>query len=141
MIAVKSCVGDWTCAVSDSIFYMLLSAFTPYVPITCVPYLDIIQRRTLFLCFCILFKLLNQSFSSVLNLAYFHSSSAFMSSLDPPPGGDQNQGPKIIIVQWVLTALALIVVGGRIFGRFRITHNAGLDDLWIIIAMVTSPYR
>ena len=60
-----------------------------------------------------------------------------MSSLSPPPGGDQNQGPKIMIVQWVMTAMALPIVGARIFGRFRITRNAGLDDLWIVIAMVT----
>lgn len=59
-----------------------------------------------------------------------------MSSLSPPSGGDQNQGPRILIVEWVLTAVALIVVGARIFGRIRITRNLGLDDLWIIIAMV-----
>ncbi len=59
-----------------------------------------------------------------------------MATLVAPPGGDQNQGPRILIVEWVLTALSLIAVGARIFGRFRITRNAGLDDLWIIIAVV-----
>lgn len=54
-------------------------------------------------------------------------------------GGDQNSGPSIIIVNWSLTVLALITVIARMWGRFKITRNAGRDDLCIVIAMVSNP--
>ena len=57
----------------------------------------------------------------------------------PPPGGDYNRGPAILASTWPLTGLAIVAVGGRLYGRIRLTRNAGLDDFFISLSMVNRP--
>ena len=53
-----------------------------------------------------------------------------------PAQGDQGLGPTINAVNWVFTILALLAVGARLYGRVKLTHNIGWDDLWIVVAIV-----
>lgn len=58
-------------------------------------------------------------------------------SLPPPLGNDLNKGSIINATNWTFTALALIAVGVRLFGRLKLTHNTGWDDFWIVVAVVS----
>ncbi len=58
--------------------------------------------------------------------------------LIPPPGGDQNRGPELLAITWTFTALALIVVIVKIYTRFKIVHETGLDDFLIFVSTVRS---
>ena len=61
-----------------------------------------------------------------------------MSSQLPPLEGDQNEGPTLVIVSWCFTALAIIAVVARLFGRSVLTHNVGRDDVFILISIVSA---
>ncbi|MCJ1322909.1 hypothetical protein MMC15_008259 [Xylographa vitiligo] len=52
-----------------------------------------------------------------------------------PPGGDVNQGPAILASSWALTTISLITCGCRLYGRLRMTRNAGMDDVVIMVSM------
>ena len=59
------------------------------------------------------------------------------SQLSAPTGGHDSRAASLVVVTWTLTGLALIIVGLRIFGRYRLARNAGRDDVFILIAMVS----
>lgn len=48
------------------------------------------------------------------------------------------RGPALVIVNSLLLPLAMIVVGLRLYTRLVICHSAGLDDLFIALAVVRS---
>lgn len=54
----------------------------------------------------------------------------------PPIGGDQNRGPVLLTVIWIITALALMIVGLKIYTKFKIVRDAGIDDFLIFLSMV-----
>lgn len=54
-----------------------------------------------------------------------------------PPGGDQNRGYIIIVVNSVLAALCSITIALRIYIRTRILDNIGPDDYTILVALVS----
>jgi hypothetical protein len=58
-----------------------------------------------------------------------------------PPGPlppDVNNGPGILAVTWVESALGLAIVGARMYARGRIIRNIGADDWTMLIATVCS---
>jgi hypothetical protein len=50
------------------------------------------------------------------------------------------RGPALVIVNSLLLPLALIVVGLRLYTRLAICRSAGLDDLFIALAVVGLPF-
>lgn len=55
---------------------------------------------------------------------------------DPPPGGDQNRAELLNTVTWVLTGLSTVLVGLRLFTRFRLIRNPGRDDVAVVLSSV-----
>ena len=53
-----------------------------------------------------------------------------------PPGGDQNIGNRLVILQSVLISIATTFIALRLYVRTRITHALGLDDFFIVLALV-----
>lgn len=51
---------------------------------------------------------------------------------------NDNKGPRILSVLWVLTALTTLMVIARIFIRLRMLKNFGVDDYLIVVSMVMS---
>jgi len=58
-----------------------------------------------------------------------------MASDDLPHG---SLGPHLAISTITLSALAVIIVAGRMYGRIYLLKNAGWDDYCIVIAVLTS---
>ncbi|MCJ1433701.1 hypothetical protein MMC27_003065 [Xylographa pallens] len=54
-----------------------------------------------------------------------------------PPGGDVSQGPTILASTWALTTLSLVTCACRLYGRLKMTQNAGKDDVVIMVSMVS----
>ncbi|KAL8724970.1 MAG: hypothetical protein Q9181_006590 [Wetmoreana brouardii] len=65
-----------------------------------------------------------------------------MNSMDmvaiPPEVYDQNKGPMLVIVIWVFASLALAVIGIKVWTRFRILRQSGIEDLFIFSGWVLS---
>ncbi|KAL9001776.1 MAG: hypothetical protein Q9188_005250 [Gyalolechia gomerana] len=49
---------------------------------------------------------------------------------------DANRGPTILAVTWVECALAILIVGTRMYTRSYLIHNVGIDDWMIVLALV-----
>lgn len=49
---------------------------------------------------------------------------------------DDNKGPKILSVLWILTALTTVIVAARIYIRLHMLKNFGVDDYLIAVSMV-----
>lgn len=60
-----------------------------------------------------------------------------------PPNGlvDQNQGPAVLAICWLLRSLVIIVVGLRLYTRKAVRNTAGWDDASIAVAAVSLPPR
>ncbi|CAD6593192.1 MAG: hypothetical protein ASARMPREDX12_009040 [Alectoria sarmentosa] len=58
--------------------------------------------------------------------------SATNASLPP----DESRGPAILVISWLCVAVAIFFVACRVYTRFRITHNAALDDALLAISVV-----
>ncbi|MCJ1303484.1 hypothetical protein MMC08_006294 [Hypocenomyce scalaris] len=56
--------------------------------------------------------------------------------LAPPPGGNQDRGPTLIAVTWTFTAMALVVVGAKVYTRLKIVRETALGDLFTMLSMV-----
>ena len=57
--------------------------------------------------------------------------------MDPsalPP--DQNRGPEVLAVLWTFGAVALIVVGLKIYTRLQVLKETGIDDVLIVVSAV-----
>ena len=57
-----------------------------------------------------------------------------MSATLPRSGVDR--GPEILAIIWTFTTLALVVVSLKIFTRYKIVHDTGLDDFLVFLSMV-----
>lgn len=57
-------------------------------------------------------------------------------SLGPPQVSDKTRGPTLLVIVWILGAITLILFGLRMYTRSRITHNLGLDDAILVVALV-----
>ncbi|KAL8629735.1 hypothetical protein Q9189_004529 [Teloschistes chrysophthalmus] len=57
----------------------------------------------------------------------------------PPPGGDQNKGPVLLGITWAFTAICTVVVSLKIWTRFKIIGQTGMDDAFTILALVCMP--
>jgi hypothetical protein len=51
------------------------------------------------------------------------------------------RGPALVIVNSVLLPIAIVVVGLRLYTRLFIIRSAGLDDLFIALAVVSNPIQ
>ena len=61
-----------------------------------------------------------------------------MASLESPPaGGDRNRGPALAITIIILDVLATISVLARMYVRSRIVKQIGLDDVFIVLSLVS----
>lgn len=54
----------------------------------------------------------------------------------PPAGGDQSRGHELLIVIWIFTILALIVVVAKVFTKVKILKDAALDDVLTVFSLV-----
>ncbi|KAI4201572.1 MAG: hypothetical protein LQ350_003187 [Teloschistes chrysophthalmus] len=54
----------------------------------------------------------------------------------PPPGGDQNKGPVLLGITWAFTAICTVVVSLKIWTRFKIIGQTGMDDAFTILALL-----
>lgn len=61
-----------------------------------------------------------------------------MDHLSAHATGDPNRGPTLVIVIWILTVLALIVVSIKIYTRITIIREPALDDFFTGLAVVCS---
>ncbi|KAL9031079.1 MAG: hypothetical protein Q9196_000869 [Gyalolechia fulgens] len=52
----------------------------------------------------------------------------------PPPGGDRNRGPKIVIVSSLITSLATVTIFLRFYTRTKVVRCLGWDDYTIFVA-------
>lgn len=57
--------------------------------------------------------------------------------LSAPLTGNQNRGPTLVIVIWILAGLALIVVSIKIYTRIKIIREPVLDDVFTVLAVVS----
>ena len=58
------------------------------------------------------------------------------SQFTPPPDGDRNRGPAVLITQGITVGIATILVVLRIIVRSKVIKELGLDDLFIVGGMV-----
>ena len=62
-----------------------------------------------------------------------------MDSTGPPPQGDVNKGPSIVITTSLIVGLAAVVVALRWSVRIWITKKVWWDD-WTILFAIVRPY-
>ena len=58
--------------------------------------------------------------------------------LKAPAGGNQNRAPGILALTWIECAISLIAVALRMFTRAVIVRYVGLDDVFIVVTLVSS---
>ncbi|KAL8871812.1 MAG: hypothetical protein Q9174_002436 [Haloplaca sp. 1 TL-2023] len=56
----------------------------------------------------------------------------------PPEIYQQDRGPKLVVVIWVFATFSLILIAIKVWTRFKITHQSGLEDLFIFSGWVLS---
>ncbi|KAL8953813.1 MAG: hypothetical protein Q9222_000322 [Ikaeria aurantiellina] len=56
----------------------------------------------------------------------------------PPAVLKQDKGPALLAVIWIFAALALITVSIKVWTRFKILHQSGVEDLLIFLAWIFS---
>ena len=54
----------------------------------------------------------------------------------PPPDGDVLGGTPIIVIQSMFIAIATLIIAFRLYVRVKISHALGLDDFFIVFALV-----
>ena len=54
-----------------------------------------------------------------------------------PAGGDQNKAPGILALTWIEFSISLIVVVLRLLTRALIVRHVGLDDIFIVVTLVS----
>ena len=59
------------------------------------------------------------------------------SPVSPPAGGDRNRGPALATTTISLDILATTFVLVRLYVRSRVVKQLGLDDFFIIMALVS----
>jgi len=55
--------------------------------------------------------------------------------VQPPPGGNQDRGPQLVALYWVESAVAIIVVAMRLWGRMMI-RGTSYDDYVMLLTLV-----
>ena len=63
-----------------------------------------------------------------------------MAVLEAPAGGDQDRAPGILALTWIECSISVIAVTLRIFTRAVIIRRVGLDDIFILVTLVTSTF-
>lgn len=48
----------------------------------------------------------------------------------------ENRQTEVLVVAWVMTGIAIFIVGVKLFTRVRIVHVVGLDDFFIFLSLV-----
>ena len=61
-----------------------------------------------------------------------------MEAMIPPPDGDRNRGNQAIIIKALFTSLAFIFVLLRLYVGIAIRKRLGLDDLFIVLGLVST---
>lgn len=56
---------------------------------------------------------------------------------NPPPGGDRNRGAQLLGSAVTFGVLAIMFVIARLVSRTFVTRNLGLDDLFMVAAIVS----
>ena len=59
----------------------------------------------------------------------------------PPPGGDVNRGPVVLIVGWIECTVAFSFLRGRMYARFKINRGVGADDWAMVFSFVSCTSR
>ena len=54
-----------------------------------------------------------------------------------PTGGDQNKAPGVLVLAWIEFSISLIIVVLRLFTRALIVRHVGLDDVFIVVTLVS----
>ena len=61
-----------------------------------------------------------------------------MAVLEAPVGGDRNRAPGILTLTWIEFSVSFILVALRLFTRTVIVHHVGLDDVAIVVTLVST---
>ena len=61
-----------------------------------------------------------------------------MAVLEAPAGGDRNRAPGILTLTWIEFSVSFILVALRLFTRAVIVRHVGLDDVAIVITLVST---
>ena len=61
-----------------------------------------------------------------------------MAVTEAPAGGDRNRAPGIITLTWIEFSISFILVALRLFTRAVIVRHVGLDDLAIVVTLVST---
>ena len=59
-------------------------------------------------------------------------------ALPLPPDGDQNRGPALIAIFWVMTVVVINTLALRFYSRIRI-REIGADDWMMLFTAVSAP--
>ena len=57
----------------------------------------------------------------------------------PPEMATVNNGPRVLIIGWILTATATLFVAARIFSRFKKLGKIGTGDYLVLLSLVLYP--
>lgn len=63
------------------------------------------------------------------------SSSAYPGATVQIPTDDHSTGTGIFVVTWIFTSISAVVVVLKIYTRFKIIHQTGLDDVFTVLAL------
>ena len=50
--------------------------------------------------------------------------------------GTANRGSAINTLGWIECSISIVLVAARIYTRARLTHNVGIDDWTVLLALV-----
>ena len=61
-----------------------------------------------------------------------------MAAPEAPTGGDRNRAPGILALTWIEFFISFILVALRMFTRAVIVRHVGLDDVAIVVTLVST---
>lgn len=64
------------------------------------------------------------------------SSSAYPGAVVQLPSDNRSTGTDIFVVTWLFTGISAVVVVLKVWTRFKIIRQTGLDDAFTVLALV-----
>lgn len=59
--------------------------------------------------------------------------------MQPPSGGSHSTGPGMLVITWLFTGISAVVVSLKIWTRYKIIGQTGLEDVFTVLALVCRP--
>ncbi|KAI4176147.1 MAG: hypothetical protein LQ343_001191 [Gyalolechia ehrenbergii] len=58
--------------------------------------------------------------------------------MQPPSGGSHSTGPGMLVITWLFTGISAVVVSLKIWTRYKIIGQTGLEDVFTVLALAKS---